>query len=158
MKRIIVFSDSHGRTEQMTDVLKRIPKVDYVLFLGDCLRDIYTLEREFTEIAFRYVPGNNDFYSPVSEEQVLEIDGIRIFMAHGHQYRVKTSTTTFLYRTEELECRVGLFGHTHHPFLLRQDDITVMNPGSIALPYRGQQSYGILELEKGKVCADILYL
>ncbi len=158
MKRIIVFSDSHGRTAQMADILRQIPQVDYVLFLGDCLRDIYEIEKEFPEILFHYVPGNNDFYSPVSEEQIVEIDGVRIFMAHGHQYRVKTSSTTFLYRTEELKCRVGLFGHTHQAFLLQQDGMTFMNPGSISLPYRGQQSYGILELEKGRVSADILYL
>ncbi len=158
MKRIIIFSDSHGESARMENVLLRIPGIDHVLFLGDCLRDIYGIEKKFPKILFHYVPGNNDFYSPVPEEQVVEIDGIRIFMAHGHQYRVKNGYTPFLYRTEELGCQVGLFGHTHQGVLYEQAGMIVMNPGSVARPYRGEKSYGILELEKGRASADILYL
>ena len=158
MNRILVFSDSHGRTENIRKVIDYIPEVGTVLFLGDCLRDIYPVEKSYPNIPFHYVPGNNDFSSTVPKEKTLEIDGVRIYMTHGHQYQVKLGYEDMFYRTEEKKCGIGLFGHTHQPLKLKQEDIMLFNPGSISLPYRGSPSYGIIEIENGELSADILYI
>lgn len=158
MKRILVFSDSHGRTENIKHTLRQIPGIDYVLFLGDCLRDIYPMEQANPEIMFHSVPGNNDFCTSVPDEKIIEIDGVRIFMAHGHQYRVKTTVDLIFYRTKELQCQIGLFGHTHCAAMTRDGGILLLNPGSVSLPYGGKPSYGIIEIENGSASADILYI
>ena len=158
MKRILLFSDSHGRTENIKKILRQIPDIDYVLFLGDCLRDIYPVEQANPEIHFHYVPGNNDFGSSVPGEKMIAIDGVRIFMAHGHQYQVKMTNNRISYRTEELQCQIGLFGHTHRAAKLQEGGILLLNPGSISLPYGGAPSYGIIEIENGKASADILFI
>ena len=158
MKRILLFSDSHGRTENIKNTLGQTPCIDYVLFLGDCLRDIYPVEQANPRITFHCVPGNNDFGLSVPGEKIIEIDGIRIFMTHGHQYHVKGTNDRISYRTGELQCQIGLFGHTHRAAKLQEAGILLINPGSISLPYGAAPSYGIIEIENGKVSADILFI
>ena len=158
MKRIVLFSDSHGRTENIKNILRQIPGIDYVLFLGDCLRDIYPVEQMNPDIVFHYVPGNNDFSVSLPSEKTVEIGGVRIFMAHGHQYQVKMTCDRIFYRTGEIQCQIGLFGHTHRAVKVQDDGILLMNPGSVSLPYGGNPSYGIIEIENGSPSADILYI
>lgn len=157
MKRILVFSDSHGRTENMKNKLTQIPGITHVLFLGDCLRDIGPIKQSSPDIVFFSVPGNNDFGSLLPDERIVEIDGVRIFLTHGHKYGVKGTYDRIFYRTKECQCQIGLFGHTHCAVKQQEDGILLLNPGSSSLPYRGTPSYGIIEIENGSASADILY-
>ncbi len=156
MKRILVFSDSHGRTRLIDHLLKTIPQVDYVFFLGDHQKDIYPIEKKYPEISFYSVPGNTDYSLTGPDKLVVEIDGVRMFLAHGHQYHVKMGSTSFYYRTLELKCRVGVYGHTHKSALLQHEEVLLLNPGSISDAYGNQATYGIIETEGGKVSADVL--
>ena len=56
--KIVVISDSHGRPDRIEEVLRRNRSYDALLFLGDGLRDFYSLESE--PCCFRYVSGNCD--------------------------------------------------------------------------------------------------
>ena len=80
---ILVLSDSHGRVDHMVRAVEQFhPR--QVLHLGDCVRDTQALERQFPQLPVTMVPGNCDWGQTGEPERLLEIDGVRILMLHGH--------------------------------------------------------------------------
>ena len=61
MKRILVFSDTHGNISRCIETIDNIKDVDLVIHLGDTVRDAAELEKIYPDIEFKYVSGNNDF-------------------------------------------------------------------------------------------------
>ena len=107
-----------------------------------------------------YVHGNYEdaYASGPDAETVLDLDGHRLFLTHGHKYGVKGGTGNLVYRALEKECDIVLYGHTHEredryiPFEDRDGGIHIFNPGSISRPYFGDSaSCGILEIVKSGV-------
>lgn len=44
-----------------------------------------------------------------------------------------------------------MFGHTHRPMLEEDEDLILLNPGSLSLPrQKAQRSYIVMEKENGK--------
>ena len=90
MTKILVISDTHGDTTLAERVLNKNQDVDMVIHLGDYFRDADRLNNLFPNIRFEYVYGNSDFMiGNVPMEKVLEIEGQRILLTHGHRYSVK---------------------------------------------------------------------
>ena len=88
--KLLVFSDSHGNLENMVRTVER-ERPHMILHLGDGWRDARQLRDRFPEIPLYQVPGNCDFRSAEPPEQLLTVQGKRIFLCHGHTYGVKTS-------------------------------------------------------------------
>ena len=86
MKRVLVLSDSHGNVGNMIRAVKR-EEPDMILHLGDCVVDADALRREFPHITMVNVPGNCDF-SRGDTERLIDIDGYKVLMCHGHTYGV----------------------------------------------------------------------
>ena len=57
--KILVFSDSHGRTLGMVRAVRQ-QQPDAVFHLGDCERDTQRLEKEFPDLPLYRVCGNCD--------------------------------------------------------------------------------------------------
>ncbi len=166
---ILVFSDSHGHGERITEVLER-PGVSpsAIFFLGDGLRDLAWLD--IKGVPLYSVCGNCDIFVPddVESELLVELCGVKIFAAHGHKYSVKSGHTHFAARAAELGADIALFGHTHTPFeatisagtaiggvgLTR--DLHLLNPGSIG-SYTNA-SFGNITLHKGNILTSFRYL
>lgn len=147
MKKILVLSDSHGYVNNMIEAVKRV-KPDMILHLGDVLVDVKDLEGYFPKILVESVPGNCDC-TMASTERILEIEGKRILICHGHTYQVKSTYLNLQYAAMEKEVDVALFGHTHKAFYQNHNGVIMMNPGSIGCPPYGiPPSYGILELDE----------
>ena len=54
-----------------------------------------------------------------------------------------------------------MFGHTHRPFFLQKDGMTILNPGSLSFPRQEgrRSSYMIMEVdEDGKLSFEQKYL
>jgi putative phosphoesterase len=83
---------------------------------------------------------------------VVEKGGLRIFVTHGHRYRVKFTPLPVKYRAEETGASICCFGHSHVPFCEKVGDVLLINPGSIAQP-RGflHPTYAVLEKVEGGV-------
>ena len=80
---ILVLSDSHGKLDHMVRAVEQFhPR--QVLHLGDCVRDAQALERQFPQLPVTMVPGNCDWGQTGEPERLLEIEGVRILMLHGH--------------------------------------------------------------------------
>lgn len=68
-------------------------------------------------------------------------NGKRLFLTHGHIYNNKNMPKLS-------QGDVFLFGHTHIPLVVKENGVTIINPGSISLPKENNpNTYGILEGE-----------
>lgn len=145
--KILVFSDSHGRSENIIKALKIHGGVcDFAIFLGDGLKDIDYVRDKFPSVPFVTVKGNCDTFMASAErdECVLDLDGVRVLVTHGHKYNVKYGIGTLIYRAMELEADAVLFGHTHIPLdtqeYFNDKRIHLFNPGSVGMG----GTYGII--------------
>lgn len=157
--KILVFSDTHGRTERMLEVIGSVEH-DLVLHLGDCVADARCIEREFPSERLRYVAGNNlhDVMSHVPGQLLFMEAGVVIFMTHGQDYLVRSGTAQ-LY-TAALRCgaRLVLYGHTHIGHVEMRGGIIFFNPGSASLDRsRMGESWGLVEIQGGRIECRILY-
>ena len=125
---------------------------DVILHLGDHYDDAEALAEEYPTIRMYHVPGNCDRYRcPPDALEIMTpvIDGVRLYMTHGHRHRVKTDTDRLISDAREVGAQAVLYGHTHVPECYQESDgLWVMNPGSCG--YFGG-SAGVLEIWDGKV-------
>ncbi len=154
--RILIFSDTHGRTERCVDVIERIgtSNIDAVIHAGDVSPDfLYLRDRYSAYFPVYGVLGNNDRY-PVPDELFVNLGGFDFFITHGHKYRVRfePDCDCLVRRAESLNADVAVFGHTHSAYNERHGKILVLNPGSITYGY----TYIAVEIEDKKIAACVL--
>ena len=152
--KILVLSDSHGAVDNMIRCVE-LTQPRQILHLGDCVRDTQALCRRFPQLPLETVPGNCDWGNLNEAERLLELEGVRILMMHGHTRNVKTSVLSAQYAAREWGADMLLFGHTHRPMVDYDGTLYTMNPGSIGDSLH--PTYGILTIENGKAdCATFL--
>jgi len=135
-------SDTHGDTEVIKKVREDHQDVDAIIHCGD------------SELAFDHpyldgiwkVRGNCDHDDRFPNEQLFEMEGIKVFVAHGHLLNVKSTIMNILYRSKEVGANVTFFGHSHLLGAELVDNILFVNPGSLLKP-RGtaEKSYVVVE-------------
>ena len=158
--KILVISDTHGDIDKAEEVIKGNANIDLVIHLGDYFRDAQKLSSLFPEIPIEYIYGNSDFMiGDVPAEKILEYKGKKIFITHGHKYSVKWDYEKLYKKAEEMEVDLLLFGHTHVADLVKRDNYTIVNPGSISDPRENSgESYAIIELDEQKVASKLVYI
>lgn len=152
--KILVFSDTHGFINSAADIIAAAPELEAVIHAGDCERDVRALEREFPDIPIYAALGNNDFFSASPYDIFPVIGGKRIFVTHGHNYRVKWEHDTYTSlkaKARAVKADLCIFGHTHTPYLDTDGTLTILNPGSIT--FGG--TYAVVDITGGKIRADI---
>jgi putative phosphoesterase len=158
--KILVFSDTHGQTEKMREIIfSNKADTDLVIHLGDCFTDMTEIRDDFPEIAFLCVAGNCDrfFSNDFPLFNLITLEGVTLFFAHGHQYAVQSSLSSLVFAAKSKNASVALFGHTHVPFCEECDGITLFNPGSLELPRDGDAgSYGIINVKDGRADFKII--
>ncbi len=143
--RILIISDSHGRTDNIELIKKQIGKIDLILHCGDGTSD-FDYIRSFLGAPVTGVTGNCDMFSQERTSVNLNIEGKIIHIEHGNRIQ-------FLPDSELLEYAAAngfdvlLYGHTHVQKLLEKNGRFVCNPGSISRPRDGFASYCILETD-----------
>ena len=133
MKRILVVSDSHGYGENVEGVLKQVGKIDLLIHCGDVERDEDYI-RALVDCPVHMVAGNCDYYSDLPGTDIFMIEDYKVMVTHGHQFYVHGSTMFLKEYAIENGIDVVMFGHTHRPYIEIGEDVTILNPGSIALP------------------------
>ena len=81
-----------------------------------------------------------------NEENLFEIDGVKIFLTHGHLYDVKRSLSSIKEIGKKLNVSLVVFGHTHKPYIEKDEDMTLFNPGATE-----DGRYGVIILENKNI-------
>ena len=132
-KKVLVISDTHGRTKNLEKILPLVKPLDQLIHLGDVGNDIDYIE-VIAECPCCFVAGNNDFYSTLPRERLIKLNQVPIFLTHGHYYYVNARKDMLKSVAVQRGARIALFGHTHVPYLDDTDSMLVANPGSLSLP------------------------
>lgn len=153
--KVLVMSDTHGNIENAKNILNIvIPEgVEVVLHCGDYVSDARLIKKFYPQIEVYSVYGNCDVGFGGAYSEVVTLEGVSIYMSHGHKYGVKWGDY------EEVaidaiahEATVAVCGHSHKAYLKKEQGVWIMNPGSLTLPRDSKYpSYGILELKDGHV-------
>lgn len=154
--KILLFSDSHGFIKNMIKVIEDNSDANMIIHLGDYVRDVIRTQELYPLIDFSYVRGNNDFISNVPRERIINIQGKKIFITHGHDYGVKNGYERIIQRAQLLNVDLVFFGHTHRAKELIDGNRVFVNPGSISVPIGlARPSYCIIEIDKDKCICEI---
>ncbi len=150
---IVAFSDSHG-APLPNRLLTVASEATYVFFLGD---GASRLGDVLLNDGFHGVNGNCDppFFK---NEEVVEVEGIRILLTHGDRYGVKRDLTSLSLRAEELGCNLVFYGHTHFADITECNGTTFVCPGAIAKSMFGKPSYAYVCIYDGKITTKIVEL
>ena len=151
--KILVLSDSHSSLSFMRNCIEAV-KPDWMIHLGDHYDDAEAMVEEYPHIPMVHVPGNCDRYRCppfVQEIEIRRIDGVNLYMTHGHIHRVKMGLGALIADARKTGVDAVLFGHTHEAHCTQEEDgLWVVNPGSCGY-YGGTAA--LVEAESGKISA-----
>lgn len=154
MKKIVVLSDTHGNKKAMLKISDILFENDYVFHLGDCYNDFSDYAYCLKDKAFA-VHGNCDWGTgEAATEIITEIEGVKIFATHGHNYGVKQGRERILNRSKELGASLVFYGHTHMAEIVTIDGVTLINPGCMTA-YATTKSFAYVVINEGKITAVI---
>ncbi len=160
--KIVVIADTH-----MPQKSKKLPErllcdletADLIIHAGDWhTLDLYNELQSYATV--KGVTGNVDgleMKELLSEKLILEINGYKIGIVHGHgkkQTTEKRAITAF--QDEKVDCII--FGHSHIPKNYMFNEILMFNPGSPTDKRREKYfSHGILTIDQELKGKHIIY-
>ena len=151
--RVALIGDTHlprfGRVLPVP-LTRALAHADQILHAGD-ITDAFVLEALANLAPTDAVAGNNDppeLVARLGTARVVETDGVRIGLTHGHAGRGRTTPerawNTFAGADPPVDA-IG-FGHSHQPMVERRDEVWMLNPGS-PTDRRRQPAFSFLWLE-----------
>ena len=149
--KILILSDAHGASRRIEQAIALHRDADLILYLGDGSRgacDVFShLPPTVAAVA---VHGNCDgpFSGGLRDEEILDLEGHRILLCHGHRYGVKGGLGGLIASAKRQGADIALFGHTHERYeeYLPEYGLWLFNPGALSYPERGAPSFGLLTL------------
>ncbi len=146
-----MISDSHGDKYNFLKAVEKEPTADVVLFLGDGYRDYEEVKLSYIgKKAFFAVSGNCDLACNFPDKILHNFQGYKFYITHGYMEKVKFGIDNLLYAAQQDNCNVVVYGHTHQPVSTFQNDIHILNPGSV-----GEGFYGVIDItDKGIMCIN----
>lgn len=146
--KVVLASDSHGRTDILEKIQAWEPDADVYLHCGDLCE-----EPEFFP-EWLFVRGNNDYFSSprlMPEFRVLNLEGHKVYITHSHRCSYQNRERDLMRLADEYDCDMVFFGHTHMACENRLHGVLLVNPGSCWMSRDGKPaSYVVLQLERGK--------
>lgn len=147
--KILVVSDTHGHTKNLERVLEKVGDIDLFIHCGD-LEGGEGYIRALVDVPCYMVAGNNDWFSDLQREMEISVDDYRIWITHGNNYGASMGPERLLEEAAARNVDVVLYGHTHRPLIEYQDNIVIVNPGSLSYPRQNgrKPSYLIMEIDR----------
>ena len=141
-KKLLVVSDSHGDTIALKAIFDwaktQLPPAGTIYgacFLGDGISDLSRAARASGFYSdWKIVRGNNDYEPSIPETMVIDFADHCFFICHGHRYSLYNGYHSLLAAGRNANADVVLFGHSHVPCCKKENNMWIINPGSIALP------------------------
>jgi uncharacterized protein len=134
MNSIIIVSDSHGLEEELHIIKNRhMNEASAFIHCGDSELLFDSEEMD----GFYKVRGNCDFDRNYPKDLAFIVEGLNIFVTHGHLYNVKMNLLPITLRAQEEQAQLACFGHSHVTFAEKINGTWFINPGSIRMPRGG---------------------
>ena len=150
--KLLLFSDNHRDRASIKQIIRKNPKSDLIISLGDSEMK----KHELVEQHIQGVKGNYPFEPDLPKELTYEFHGLKLYMTHGHHFSVKLGLTRLLNFAAYNDIKIVCFGHTHRPLIKEIDDILFINPGSSSKSkMHNECSYAVLELSDEYIKAVI---
>ncbi|MBO4338874.1 MAG: YfcE family phosphodiesterase [Clostridia bacterium] len=143
--RLLVVSDSHRHYQTLRKILLLHREADRIIFLGDGIDDFDKLDLPFP-ISPILICGNNDWGSIASKNELLNLDGIKVYCTHGHLEHVKYGEDALYMTALKNDAKLVLFGHTHNQYYEYSDGIHLFNPGAVM-----DGNYGLVDIVNGQI-------
>ena len=148
---IIIVSDNHGAKDGLVKVHQHHAGANCFLHCGDS-----NLEPDDEVMRpFLTIKGNTDYLENYPDDDYLQLPiGERIWMVHGHDHGVRRGID-MLVRFARLAAitqgvrpiHIVVYGHTHKVDVQMQNEVLVINPGSITQPRDGKRcTYARLQI------------
>ena len=97
------------------------------------------------------VPGNCDGWTTQPLQKLLDIQGKKLLLSHGHIWQVKSGYETALATARQQGADLVLFGHTHRAYCVQEPDgLWVLNPGA------ARDSYGVVTIDGSGMRCEIV--
>ena len=139
--------------------MEREGKIDMLLHMGDVEGGELYLENT-AGCPVYMVAGNCDFYSVLPDDEEVQIGDYKIFMTHGNRYYVSMGTERLKQEAMKRGAQIAMYGHTHQPDIDLDDDVMVVNPGSLSFPRQDgrRASYIIMHIDEENVDFELKYV
>ena len=153
---LLVLSDMHCDNYYLfCEIMKQFgTDSDALIYCGDGIRDIsrYFSEAATDEKIRKTLPpvialarGNGDYYEysassirfDAPDYITFKAAGRTIFATHGHLFGVDFNTDHLASTASASRASLVFYGHTHCPYKKIQDNIVILNPGSVTRPRNG---------------------
>lgn len=158
--KVLIVSDTHGRDSGIEEAVEKEAPFDMLVHCGDVEgREIFI--EALADGPCCMVYGNNDFYTNLPREAIIEIAGKRVLVTHGHYYGIASGFEHLISAAKCHGCEIVMFGHIHTPVLKEENGVLLINPGSLALPRQSghKKSYAVLTTDgRGNIHTEIKFL
>lgn len=158
--KVLIISDTHKKNDNFFRVLETVGKVDMVIHCGDVEGSEYAITAG-AGCPVEMVAGNNDFFSQLPMEREFEIEQYKVWVTHGHHYYVSMGNERLKQEARSRGVDIVFYGHTHRPEIDLEDDIMVINPGSLSYPRQDgrKPSYVLMDIDRfGDVHFTLRYI
>lgn len=153
MKSFIIVSDSHRNRAALDKLDGVFAECDYIIHLGDLSSDGGYVRQKYPDKTI-VINGNCDLDKLGDDERELEIEGVKIFMCHGHMYGVKQTLMRLAEEAKSRGCAIALYGHTHCARVDEIEGVKLINPGNLSR--YSANSYCYLAVHNGKAVEKIV--
>ncbi|UXD21763.1 phosphodiesterase [Ignicoccus pacificus DSM 13166] len=145
--KVLILSDAH-----VPDREKEIPKkilehlwenkpYDLVLYAGDLTGEEVLSLLDSLGKEVHVVRGNMD-YLPLPDMKIVELDGKRVLLLHGHQVRPRGNLKALSEIAKEYNASIIVHGHLHKPLVAKEMGVLHLNPGSVTGAWGGSSLGG----------------
>ena len=160
--KILIISDTHRKHKLILTAIGMEAPFDALIHCGDIEGDINAILTD-PDYPVTVVRGNMDNSPWLSYEndEIVEVKGHKILVTHGHTYGVNWGLKDLKAAAKDSGCDIVCYGHLHVPEILKEEDLLIINPGSLAEPRQSSKkpSYCVLTIdEAGRTDAEIKFL
>lgn len=149
--RVIVLSDTHmpKRAKELpSELVRELEQADLIIHAGDWQTiEVVEMLRPYGPIEGVYGNVDSEYIKQqFPEKKLLEINGFKIGIVHGHGQKQTTEKRALNAFTEE-SLDLLIFGHSHIPVKKQIGEMWVFNPGSPTDKRRQEfYSFGVLDI------------
>lgn len=137
MMKILVFGDTHIPTRRNSipdSFYSIIEETDYDLALitGDLVEE-HAMRKALPPLPRSYiVKGNMDYTHTHNFHEEIKAGNLRILLLHGTQLRPRGNIEQIRDILDNVECDIGIHGHTHEAQVKLYDGRLILNPGTLS--------------------------